>query len=495
MLEAAMDAMVKAISEDVTRCNRQINAAAPIHALPAEILAEILRLDIAGWLPGEDPNVKHTDRQYQLSSVCTFWREVVQSTPACWANIRLGRDPVRRALRKSGEYPLDISAIRSSDTSSSDYLLAVEVFMETIVPHSHRWRSLHLTCQCTPLTRQWLQVPTPRLQELLLVGRPVNANPADVYTLSEGPSLTHLTLCAAYLKWDCPRLTGLVSLNLQRLRNSVPTLHDLRNILSSSPKLASIEFCWWTTPPNPDQTLASPTTPIRFLFLNTLILQAIPEFIQAFLLSTIASASLVEFILPDLRERDLIPPNQDLPHPLFDLLAPALQDDQPLNVSMVVRTGQIVLRQDDNQARFRTSRPLESLKDMAKFITALQTSAPLRITVPEEWLAPFGTTLPAITFPLELLELPNVVHIRVIQREDAVQILAKLAQRQVDEGGESSWLCPKLETVDLKDVEGLPQDVVDRFRERRFGVVAQNVEGLVHYPMPLRNLELPVGLA
>lgn len=62
------------------RENRRVqNAALPVNRMPLEILVHILKLSCGSWRP--------QDRALKLTSVCHWWRHVVENTPSFWTTI------------------------------------------------------------------------------------------------------------------------------------------------------------------------------------------------------------------------------------------------------------------------------------------------------------------------------------------------------------------------------------------------------------------------
>lgn len=162
---------------------------------------------------------------------------------------------------------------------------------------------------------------------------------------------------------------------------------------------------------------------------------------------------------------------------MYQLAARLLSTDGPIRVTSHTLTQSIRIEHDGTSIRFRTSTLLRSLQHVAKFLGAMQITAPIKVLVSGVGLLNEDGSEQASVFPLEILNLPTVVELKLDHYGDALRVLEKLGHRGSGRG--SGWLCPGLEMIGLERVEGLTQDIVDNFRKRRPGVALGLRSGLV----------------
>ncbi|KAL0570084.1 hypothetical protein V5O48_011878 [Marasmius crinis-equi] len=124
---------------------------APIHAMPSEILTMIF-----GYLCEE--NVLSTNKApgavQHLSMVCGRWRDIVDSAPSLWSNIRIDfrswtkdfqclTEMTERFLKKSGNHPLRLSFLFPAGDLSEGREGAYPA-LHSLVANCERWKSLSL---------------------------------------------------------------------------------------------------------------------------------------------------------------------------------------------------------------------------------------------------------------------------------------------------------------------------------------------------------------
>ena len=111
---------------------------APISSLPSEILSYVLEL---AAFPFRDYRIR------ELARVSRAWRDIILSFPNFWSNIELHDSCANMSLLKahvarSCQYPLCIT-IGSWRTPAE-----LSSFLDVIVPHVYRWRTLDIYSNC-----------------------------------------------------------------------------------------------------------------------------------------------------------------------------------------------------------------------------------------------------------------------------------------------------------------------------------------------------------
>ncbi|KAG8904744.1 hypothetical protein FRC01_008615 [Tulasnella sp. 417] len=212
------------------------------NGLPTEIVCDIFRLTIREHYARQD--------RCRLSLVCRQWRGCVDGSPLLWTDISatsMSPTYVRRALENSQGAMLDLRCLDFAG-------VRMEAFMAEVGLHIARWRSLTAVfppwpsslateSALAPLTTA--QPPFLERLSLCYFNRDRRDNrPQNTVTLFGGapaPStLKHLTLLRFQLEVEPLRLSGLVSLELERVDN-ISTL-QLLDILRGSPLLEALSL-------------------------------------------------------------------------------------------------------------------------------------------------------------------------------------------------------------------------------------------------------------
>lgn len=334
----------------------------------------------------------------------------------------------------------------------------------------------------------------PLLQDLTVEVAGYGSRLSEPITLCGEVPLRNLTLKGVSLQWESLSLTGLRSLHVSSLVGGLPTLATLQGMLSSSPQLVSIRFVEWTNRSDGSQSPSpSDSIPIHLPALQSLELGFIPRPTWEYLLSTIRSAPLQKFILSTTSDRDFVVAQSGSSGGLYQLMEPVLQRRTPIEIRICKVPGPmdvVRISQGENRIQLLTSSPYRSLPHVADFFLAMHVTAPIAVYLSDWRRSPDETA----EIPSNLLRLPSITHIRTNLISDANQLLEQLANRHLDDDGTSSWLCPRLETLNFANVEGLSQAVVDSFRQRRGVWDPQTTDEVVPPPLPLLSLDLPPGL-
>ncbi|KAG8913394.1 hypothetical protein FRC01_004571, partial [Tulasnella sp. 417] len=191
-----------------------------IQDLPAELIITIISLTSM-----DEP--ANLTRAQQLSSVCSQWRNMVETTPEIWTLIT-GSDPpkiVDKALERSKDMSLDIEY----NFKSHRRIHEKEIFLQTVCPHIQRWRRARIVLGGT--LQDFLQGLTigsaDRLESLTLW---VSCYTGGLITLFEGvalPRLKELSVRRVHLLWNGDQFS-----NLQKLAIFVSYQLSLQEILS-----------------------------------------------------------------------------------------------------------------------------------------------------------------------------------------------------------------------------------------------------------------------
>ncbi|KAJ7366292.1 hypothetical protein DFH08DRAFT_165238 [Mycena albidolilacea] len=141
-------------------------AIAPVHKLPAELLAEIflLALDSDFTLVRKE----HIQKVQALSHVCAYWRCVAHTTPRLWTNVLLTKlDEIPKGdhmvclkgwLERSAPMPIPVSLEISGKAAD-----AGRDVIDIIAASAHRWTTVHLNL---PSLSVLSRIPTTSLKLL-----------------------------------------------------------------------------------------------------------------------------------------------------------------------------------------------------------------------------------------------------------------------------------------------------------------------------------------
>jgi len=113
-----------------------------INCLPTELLLQIFTLCI--------PDPKFPEKPlHQIVSVSRRWRDVVRKNPSSWTSIKVipnqGMELLKKQLKRSCEALLDIwieDWDEDQDEDQEYVSVKFHAFLDAIVPHANRWRSL-----------------------------------------------------------------------------------------------------------------------------------------------------------------------------------------------------------------------------------------------------------------------------------------------------------------------------------------------------------------
>lgn len=226
----------KTLLGELLSVDRFINATAPIHQLPDEILAEAFLFSLS---PNRFPwQLFQTEEQrfLVLLGVCVRWRSVICATPRFWRDIsvRKGHEWLTLALSRCAGAPANITL--------RDETLAPSVFSSVLPRHSRILRSIHaadISQSSMPRLLAFLYgSSTPTLHSLSIHNR--HSNMREIRLSSESlPVLCQLTLNNFVLPPQSSLYSQLHILVLTRCRWIIP-ISQFLDILEATPRLTDL---------------------------------------------------------------------------------------------------------------------------------------------------------------------------------------------------------------------------------------------------------------
>ncbi|KAJ7782015.1 hypothetical protein DFH07DRAFT_792319 [Mycena maculata] len=168
--------------------------ATPIFVLPLDLTSAIF----SHCLPdGPSPPSPHT-APLLLAQICRQWREFCLDTPTLWASIVFGDvgsvELLKMWLARSKSCPLSLS-LQTKDLTRGN------AFMDSVMPHSARWRDVRLVIpplSYTPLTAYHGPFPTLARLELSSMQLPSDK---DTITIRDAPFLREAYLSNLPHRW------------------------------------------------------------------------------------------------------------------------------------------------------------------------------------------------------------------------------------------------------------------------------------------------------
>ncbi|KDQ16963.1 hypothetical protein BOTBODRAFT_186158 [Botryobasidium botryosum FD-172 SS1] len=230
-----------------TEAKSLLNRSRSIHRLPNEVLAMVFKFAMPN---GSYSYRTHENRPpFNVMLVSTLWRDIVMSTPALWGHIDIrNRSLIETFLLRSRQAALDIdfagykSEFRPAPPFNVDQQVVTtdqktfSNFIEPLLPHLGRWRSLVTRNVAATELHLCLLSPAPNLKCFMMRSRRCNhedeAPPYNGIPLFAGhtPRLRKLRLNGAYFPLRYSIYTGLTSLELSAIHYAEPVQHPLQNI-------------------------------------------------------------------------------------------------------------------------------------------------------------------------------------------------------------------------------------------------------------------------
>lgn len=202
------------------------NTLIPIHRIPKEILAETMDLTM-----DRDINIPTLGWLSVLSTVCTLWHQVIQSTPHLWRDVHSADPPklVRKALDYSKSVPLRIN-FQHQDTE-----MEPQEFAAIITPHISRCRVLKLFFHDERNLPAVLAANAPLLESLILTVWNGVGTVLPVLFGGTASRLTEIAVNGISVELGCP--TTLRKLQVKDSWAHPPSLQDMTIILRNNSQL------------------------------------------------------------------------------------------------------------------------------------------------------------------------------------------------------------------------------------------------------------------
>ncbi|KAG8885280.1 hypothetical protein FRB97_001726 [Tulasnella sp. 331] len=209
----------------IVKRRRHSNTLVPFHQLPNEIITSIFLLAVAHPCVERFPNI------HILAQVSAIWVELVKSSPLLWA-VAASRDSpsiLSQALKRSKNAPLHVSKASNENNHPN--------FMRHVIPHVHRWSSLHLHEVDNAVYNLLEPLSAPTLEKLEIFNSMGDYEVPLTRFIGGAHKLRQISLHSCVLSWDLTMFSGLRVLELGYLYKSAPTVNQLVEILRASPGL------------------------------------------------------------------------------------------------------------------------------------------------------------------------------------------------------------------------------------------------------------------
>ncbi|KAG9043679.1 hypothetical protein FS837_009247 [Tulasnella sp. UAMH 9824] len=323
-LEECQVAMMKAFDLEAVELRRMRNTWARLHRLPMEIFITIL-LQV---VEDHDENTDDEPTQlHNLARVCSHWRAVLLNYSEFWKALSPLFEPhfQRWTLERNPNGLLRIYYI-----PQLSMLRGVRIeFLDLVVRHGGRWQRLVFQDTFDEEICKLLRQEMPRLTDIFINNTMDDSPlPSPELFLSEGVTLRYLSLANATVRWDSVRIQNLRALELGRITQCLPSVHQLHAILSSSPQL----WCLMLLDLSMESALdgESPRGEIHLPCLTMLAVRSIPDPITQMILSTVNAPACNFVILSNLQPRYI----RNFPSKLEALTRPSLQNRASMGCSV-----------------------------------------------------------------------------------------------------------------------------------------------------------------
>ncbi|KAG9043098.1 hypothetical protein FS837_010038 [Tulasnella sp. UAMH 9824] len=255
--------------------------------------------------------------RFTISHVCHLWREYALVMPLLWNSLHInkrvpGWEMLEALLKRSGQAPLDIYIGQPPFVKSA--LPHLRKIMRMVLPHSGRWRTLHLNDVPYKVRRILLDQirakPAPHLEDIKISQSPLYDRPSRLKLENSSPNWRAENVFVGFpslhsVEWtiSTSNLSALPSFkNLKNITLGEDTLNDIpprpfiqliHRILSDSPSLETLRICNNTITGWGDLEVANLQLPtLTHHSLQALFIKSTPA---------VRSAAIRSLILPKLR--------------------------------------------------------------------------------------------------------------------------------------------------------------------------------------------------
>lgn len=249
-----MEATTSEIVSRITQLRKHRNGLSPFEGLPYELKLSILKRAVL-----YEPD--RTGRAVELCRVSTVWRQFILNAPPLWATIDISSPSWQHALVRSKGTPISVHIPRSVRSNG----VIMDLFVATILGHSHRWRSVRVPATQSEQLQVALEDPLPLLERLEIgnqTERPL--------IIGGGPRLRHLDLRTDFIL-SGPTLSRLQILILDCFQvEGMPWVVRLRTALAACSELLKLHITEIDTDNITDHELDLPRPPLSFPNLQSL---------------------------------------------------------------------------------------------------------------------------------------------------------------------------------------------------------------------------------
>jgi len=227
--------------------------------LPPEIVSEIFQAGTVmdrALLDGDDQPKKPFE--LLVAQICSYTRKVALATPGLWCFVQIDRSSSAECTMAYMERSCAASLTIRLDTLHHQSLEDenhLELLLDIIIPHSHRWRKLSVACDYErsthPVVNRICGRAAPGLRYLSITVNDVDrADPSAVesdirspHIFKQGtPYLKFVRLRGLAMHLFRPQLDTVVTLHLDQTRQVPLTYAKFRDILTCSPFLTHLSL-------------------------------------------------------------------------------------------------------------------------------------------------------------------------------------------------------------------------------------------------------------
>ncbi|KIO27145.1 hypothetical protein M407DRAFT_23561 [Tulasnella calospora MUT 4182] len=286
-LKAAKALINQQVDQLIARIAFRWNKASLVHQLPVEVLAMIL----AKFQPSP-PISDGSPSLLKLLLVCRTWYDTIMGSPQLWGYLdaQMPHKIAQLVINRSQPLPFSVNW-HTYEMPIGPKRWGLPKMLDLAIENSTRVKKVDIRAPrwSRPNLRKFLQAPTPVLEPLRAQVEPYDSDsdadePLDDFVLSGGSPLKHLSLRNVETRMDSPRLSNLVTLNLQDSPRSTP-LKDLLPALSSSRRLKQLRIRGYSI--GTGQVTIEARTPVTLPHLKELVLSDVQSGYSASMLASI----------------------------------------------------------------------------------------------------------------------------------------------------------------------------------------------------------------
>ncbi|KAG8989313.1 hypothetical protein FRB94_014484 [Tulasnella sp. JGI-2019a] len=237
-LDACFDKFTTETHQIIANRRRSYNASLPIHQLPQELMSEILTLAIISQ--GEEYTItglSYMQGLQNFASVSSAWARLIKDTPSFWTKVSDEYPPplLHQTLLRPRGHLLDVKVTNKIEATS------IDLFISLVSDHIHRWRSVDICEDANgfPMVETLCSAVAPALETLRLTSLGQGQQEETLFC-GKADHLRNVHLTKFCIPWGTDILKGLVSLRLDDVWQSAPTVDQLLDILSASPGLTTL---------------------------------------------------------------------------------------------------------------------------------------------------------------------------------------------------------------------------------------------------------------